>query len=386
MTVIHTLITRYMEGRTICDGAIDDDLRYACDAMVLGSLMKSSRKIGIWPKPESPFSGRKFKDLARTIRGIKILDVCNKSRSRRLTSLSLPSNCHSLEDSIKTSMQSLEAGLDGLKLSDYARNRFVSYQASTKTANIESENHVNGLQKLIAASSNIELKLQLNERVKEASPVYANEITAPPLTGAKKHILTESPKQTTRLPVSIDIHKRDDSPIPKQNSGNFQQEDKMVSLQAESQIVHEIIKEQRYSPSRVSSNENVRPISAIIEPVAHYQRDIMSPPPRETKQTVRDEIKVLTERKLNRTTSFSSLNGDDAKPATREGQVTPRVSSIEEITEEISATAKEDAKRLEVREILNDNLTTTDEEMTSPPHNFKIRMSKNGNKRFSKRF
>jgi hypothetical protein len=112
-----------MEGKTICDGAIDDELRYACDAMVLGSLMKSSRKIGVWPKPEAPFAGRKFKDLARAIRSIRILDVCNKTRSRRLTSLSLSSNCHGLEDSIEASMKSLEAGLDGLELSDHMKKR-----------------------------------------------------------------------------------------------------------------------------------------------------------------------------------------------------------------------------------------------------------------------
>jgi hypothetical protein len=121
ITVVHALITRYMDGQTICDGGLDDELRYACDAMVLGSLMKSSRKIGIWPKPEAPFSGRKFKDLARSIRSIRILDVCNKSSSRRWNSLGPSSNCHGLEDSIEASMKSIEAALDGLELSDYAK-------------------------------------------------------------------------------------------------------------------------------------------------------------------------------------------------------------------------------------------------------------------------
>jgi hypothetical protein len=123
ITTIHSLITRYMDGKTICDGSIDDESRYACDAMVLGSLMKSSRKMGIWPKPESPFNGRKFKHLARSIRSIRILDVCHKSRSKRLTSLNPTSNCHGLEDSIEASMKSIESGLDGLELADYAKKR-----------------------------------------------------------------------------------------------------------------------------------------------------------------------------------------------------------------------------------------------------------------------
>jgi hypothetical protein len=112
-----------MVGETICDGPLDDELRYACDSMVLGSLMKSSRKIGIWPKPEAPFNGRKFKDLARAIRSIKILDVCKKGSSQRWNLYGPSSNCHGLEDSIEASMKSIEAGLDGLELSDYAKKR-----------------------------------------------------------------------------------------------------------------------------------------------------------------------------------------------------------------------------------------------------------------------
>jgi hypothetical protein len=123
ITVIHTLINKYMEGQTICDGSMDEELGYACDAMVLGSLMKSSRKIGIWPKPEAPFSGKKFKDLARAIRNIRILDVCKKSSSRRLHMLGPSSNSHGLEDSIKAAMKSIEACMDGLELSDYAKKR-----------------------------------------------------------------------------------------------------------------------------------------------------------------------------------------------------------------------------------------------------------------------
>jgi hypothetical protein len=112
-----------MEGRTICDGAFDEELEYACDAMVLGSLMKSSRKIGIWPKPEAPFNGRKFKDLARAIRSISILDVCKKSSSRRLHLLGPSTNSHGLEDAIQASMKSIEASMDGLELSDYPKER-----------------------------------------------------------------------------------------------------------------------------------------------------------------------------------------------------------------------------------------------------------------------
>ncbi|RDL37621.1 uncharacterized protein BP5553_05054 [Venustampulla echinocandica] len=119
ITVIHGFITKYMDGLPICDSGMDVDLRFACDAMLLGSLMKGCGKIGIWPKPDAPFTGRKWNNLAREIRGIKILDVCSRSSSRRWGASGPSSNCHGLEDSIEDSMKSIEEGLDGLKLSDY---------------------------------------------------------------------------------------------------------------------------------------------------------------------------------------------------------------------------------------------------------------------------
>jgi len=85
--------------------------------------MTSSRKIGIWPKPVAPFNGKKFRDLVKAIRGIKILDVCNKTSCRRWNSQGPLPNCHGLEDSIEASMKDIEAGLDGLKLEDYPKLR-----------------------------------------------------------------------------------------------------------------------------------------------------------------------------------------------------------------------------------------------------------------------
>lgn len=125
LSVVHTLITKYMEGSALCDAALDEELRYACDAMVLGSLLKSSRKIGIWPKPEAPFPGRKYKGLAKAIRGIKILDVCNKTSSRRWNSHGPAGNSHGLEDVIEEKLKEVEKGLDGLRLFDYAKKRYV---------------------------------------------------------------------------------------------------------------------------------------------------------------------------------------------------------------------------------------------------------------------
>jgi hypothetical protein len=125
MTCIHTLITRYLDGSAFCNAALDDELRYACDAMVLGSLLKSSRKIGIWPRPESPFSGRKFCDLAKAIRSIRILDVCNQTSNRKWNSHGPRGNCHGLEDEIEEALNKVESRLEGLNLADFPKKRYV---------------------------------------------------------------------------------------------------------------------------------------------------------------------------------------------------------------------------------------------------------------------
>lgn len=122
VNVIHSLITKYMDGQTHCDTGMDEDLRFACDAMLLGSLMKGSSKIGIWPRPEAPFFGKKFNDLAAEIRKIKMVDVCGRSSGRRWSSYGgFERNCHGLEDQIESSIKAVEEGLGGLKLEDYRK-------------------------------------------------------------------------------------------------------------------------------------------------------------------------------------------------------------------------------------------------------------------------
>lgn len=104
-------------------------MQYACDAMILGSLMKSAQKIEIWPKPEAPFNGRKFKELAKAIRAIRVVDVCNRS-SRRFANLGSTGNGHGLEDEIAAAIKRIEAGMDGLELLQYAKKRFVQISES----------------------------------------------------------------------------------------------------------------------------------------------------------------------------------------------------------------------------------------------------------------
>ncbi|KAG9229346.1 hypothetical protein BJ875DRAFT_387537 [Amylocarpus encephaloides] len=122
ITVVHTFISKYMDGETHCETGMDEGLRFACDSMLLGSLMKGSRKIGIWPRPYAPFIGQNFRDLAKAIRGIKISDVCGRSSGRRWTSYGgFEGNAHGLEKQIEDAIIAAEAGLAGLELEKYRK-------------------------------------------------------------------------------------------------------------------------------------------------------------------------------------------------------------------------------------------------------------------------
>lgn len=122
ITAIDQLITKYMDGKVNCSHDSDESRRYACDAMVLGSLIKGARTLGIWPKPTAPFSGKRLAKILEEIRSIKVLDVCT-GQTKSFSASSQASNCHGIEDSIKSTMKIIEDGLEDLELGDYRKNK-----------------------------------------------------------------------------------------------------------------------------------------------------------------------------------------------------------------------------------------------------------------------
>lgn len=107
--VIDDLITKYSGPEIVCSNGE----RFACDAILLGSLIKSSAAIGILPRPKNPYPGVTFKTLAEQIRKMQVLDIC-KDNHRDYYSLN-----HGVKDSIEASMRSLEDGMRGLKLKHF---------------------------------------------------------------------------------------------------------------------------------------------------------------------------------------------------------------------------------------------------------------------------
>jgi hypothetical protein len=115
MLVILNLITRYSGPDILCPVVWDENNKLACDSLLLGSLIKGSAAIGIWPKPNPPYHGIVFKNLATQIRELKVFDVCNHALGRYQSC----SDAHGVKNSIEASMNALECAMCGLNLEDF---------------------------------------------------------------------------------------------------------------------------------------------------------------------------------------------------------------------------------------------------------------------------
>jgi hypothetical protein len=113
IAVIHDLITKYSGPNILCDNGQE----FSCDANLLGSLLKASAIIEIWPRPEDPYPGIKSKTLADQIRGMRVLDDCEMRN--RGGGYYGSTHSHGIKDSIEASMRSLEDRILGLHLMSF---------------------------------------------------------------------------------------------------------------------------------------------------------------------------------------------------------------------------------------------------------------------------
>ncbi len=101
-------IAKYLTPKTLCSSSCPAD----CDAVVLGSLIKGSVAIGIWPRPEDPYEGMTLKNLVSQIRQLQIFDECNPpARRYNYSGIS-----HGVKDAIVASIKSLEGQFCGINL------------------------------------------------------------------------------------------------------------------------------------------------------------------------------------------------------------------------------------------------------------------------------
>jgi hypothetical protein len=83
--------------------------------MILGSLVRGSDAIGLWPIPTEPFASLIFCEILEQIRTIQIFDLCDIDGNRYRKSHA----AHGVRDHFVASMNSLEDKLCGLDIWDF---------------------------------------------------------------------------------------------------------------------------------------------------------------------------------------------------------------------------------------------------------------------------
>jgi hypothetical protein len=107
IAIVHDQINRYFTGDIICPKVEG----FGCDAITLGSLLKGSINVGIWPLPQAPYVGMTYKNLSYKVREMNILDSCRRSYYDGMD--------HGVEQTIQASINSLEDKIRGLQFGSF---------------------------------------------------------------------------------------------------------------------------------------------------------------------------------------------------------------------------------------------------------------------------
>ena len=85
--------------------------------MILGSLIKSCSKIGIFPLPPTPFNDICFEGLGEGLRGLELKSKCDGN----LKGYFVGHACHGVREMIEGEVQKLVSGVCGLDLKDFKK-------------------------------------------------------------------------------------------------------------------------------------------------------------------------------------------------------------------------------------------------------------------------
>jgi len=114
---IKQVIERYRGINVICGSA--------CDAMVLGSLIKGLSAAGVWPIQEPPYDGITFNELASVIADLKAVSLCDEIDSYVGIPIS-PSGGHALHILFSYKALSVADKVTGLDINTFQRRKRAS--------------------------------------------------------------------------------------------------------------------------------------------------------------------------------------------------------------------------------------------------------------------
>lgn len=97
-----------------------DNLRFYCDAMVLGSLHKESLRLGLLPTPNPPYQRFSYDSLEQEVKAMNVKTLCEVySTGYNSSHYGQHSVTCSVGKIIKASVESLKDQLGGLDLADF---------------------------------------------------------------------------------------------------------------------------------------------------------------------------------------------------------------------------------------------------------------------------
>jgi hypothetical protein len=118
--LIEGKIERYQGAKIRCRRTDDTEVAQQCDSLMLGSLLKSARKLGIIPVPNCPNGLMSFDKLSAKFHCLDINAICD-SMSRTKIKGAYPKPAHGLKGLIHRKIEALEERLSGLDIQDFKR-------------------------------------------------------------------------------------------------------------------------------------------------------------------------------------------------------------------------------------------------------------------------
>ena len=95
--------------------------RLACDSMVLGSLLKSLVKRGLWPAPTSPYGPQTLDDLCISIQCLELVSLCDQLQPPKISSHLLVGECHWLGSNLRAHAETQKNSISGLDLQEFKK-------------------------------------------------------------------------------------------------------------------------------------------------------------------------------------------------------------------------------------------------------------------------
>lgn len=119
---MQSLITKFHTPDIVCTTKFDahqEEHRYRCDAMMLGSLLKSANIAGIYPVPSLPFAELSFHKSREILLNLDIAAFCDDLH-KSWTWSEVPVPTHGAKQEIRKGEEAVETSLSGLAL-DYSK-------------------------------------------------------------------------------------------------------------------------------------------------------------------------------------------------------------------------------------------------------------------------